>query len=291
MPKYIKNSTWKNNMKIKRNEIYEELYKKGVNLDSENHNSFQSATEIIASSDDEIQAFITKISTEKELFKIEDDKGNSFPNNIILQYDNKKTFSTTNPFLIENNESAPEEMNITIQNGNYEFKFKVSAKSNKSNLSKILILTVVSDITKYHQRVLNRIEPSNQIPVGIYSMNKKTEFFGEIQDITTLGIGLSFEEGFFDMDFFNELKNNKNTKLPIIIGMQDSEETENLAIMIAVRHVDKSDNKILIGADFLFIDNQEEKIIKFVELLKNKLNYKKRYDLTLQIIKNASYGV
>jgi len=278
-------------MKIKRNEIYEELYKKGVNLDSENHNSFQSATEIIASSDDEIQAFITKISAEKELFKIEDDKGNSFPNNIILQYDNKKTFSTTNPFLIENNESAPEEMNITIQNGNYEFKFKVSAKSNKSNLSKILILTVVSDITKYHQRVLNRIEPSNQIPVGIYSMNKKTEFFGEIQDITTLGIGLSFEEGFFDMDFFNELKNNKNTKLPIIIGMQDSEETENLAIMIAVRHVDKSDNKILIGADFLFIDNQEEKIIKFVELLKNKLNYKKRYDLTLQIIKNASYGV
>jgi len=278
-------------MKIKRNEIYEELYKKGVNLDSENHNSFQSATEIIASSDDEIQAFITKISAEKELFKIEDDKGNSFPNNIILQYDNKKTFSTTNPFLIENNESAPEDMNITIQNGNYEFKFKVSAKSNKSNLSKILILTVVSDITKYHQRVLNRIEPSNQIPVGIYSMNKKTEFFGEIQDITTLGIGLSFEEGFFDMDFFNELKNNKNTKLPIIIGMQDSEETENLAIMIAVRHVDKSDNKILIGADFLFIDNQEEKIIKFVELLKNKLNYKKRYDLTLQIIKNASYGV
>jgi len=281
----------KNNMKIKRNEIYEELYEKGVDLDSENHNSFQSATEIIASSDDEIQAFITKISAEKELFKIEDDKGNSFPNNIILQYDNKKTFSTTNPFLIENNESAPEEMNITIQNGNYEFKFKVSAKSNKSNLSKILILTVVSDITKYHQRVLNRIEPSNQIPVGIYSMNKKTEFFGEIQDITTLGIGLSFEEGFFDMDFFNELKNNKNTKLPIIIGMQDSEETENLAIMIAVRHVDKSDNKILIGADFLFIDNQEEKIIKFVELLKNKLNYKKRYDLTLQIIKNASYGV
>lgn len=281
----------KNNMKIKRNEIYEELYEKGVDLDSENHNSFQSATEIIASSDDEIQAFITKISTEKELFKIEDDKGNSFPNNIILQYDNKKTFSTTNPFLIENNESAPEEMNITIQNGNYEFKFKVSAKSNKSNLNKILILTVVSDITKYHQRVLNRIEPSNQIPVGIYSMNKKTEFFGEIQDITTLGIGLSFEEGFFDMDFFNELKNNKNTKLPIIIGMQDSEETENLAIMIAVRHVDKSDNKILIGADFLFIDNQEEKIIKFVELLKNKLNYKKRYDLTLQIIKNASYGV
>lgn len=278
-------------MKIKRNEIYEELYKKGVNLDSENHNSFQSATEIIASSDDEIQAFITKISAEKELFKIEDDKGNSFPNNIILQYDNKKTFSTTNPFLIENNESAPEDMNITIQNGNYEFKFKVSAKSNKSNLSKILILTVVSDITKYHQRVLNRIEPSNQIPVGIYSMNKKTEFFGEIQDITTLGIGLSFEEGFFDMDFFNELKNNKNTKLPIIIGMQDSEETENLAIMIAVRYVDKSDNKILIGADFLFIDNQEEKIIKFVELLKNKLNYKKRYDLTLQIIKNASYGV
>lgn len=56
-------------MKIKRNEIYEELYKKGVNLDSENHNSFQSATEIIASSDDEIQAFITKISAEKELFK------------------------------------------------------------------------------------------------------------------------------------------------------------------------------------------------------------------------------
>lgn len=277
-------------MKIKRNEIYEKLYEKGVGLDSENHNSFQSATEVIASSDDEIQTFITKISSEKELFRIEDDKGNSFPNNIILQYDSKKTFSTTNPFLIENNESAPEEMNITIQNGNYEFKFKVSAKSNKSNLNKILILTVVSDITKYHQRVLNRIEPSNQIPVGIYSMNKRTEFFGEIQDITTLGIGLSFEEGFFDMDFFNELKNNKNTKLPIIIGMQDSGETENLAIMIAVRHVDKSDNKILIGADFLFIDNQEEKIIKFVELLKNKLNYKKRYDLTLQIIKNASYG-
>jgi len=278
-------------MKNKRNEIYEEIYEKSSDLDSQNHTSFQGETETVASTNDEIQKFLNGMSIDKVLFKIEDDKGNSFSNNIILQYDNKKSFSVTNPFLIEKNQAAPDDLFISIQNDNYEFKFKVTTKTNKSNLSKNLILTITSDIVKYHQRVLNRIEPSKQIPVGIYSVNKKTEFFGEIQDITTLGIGLSFEEGFFDMDFFNELKNNKNTKLPIIIGIQDSEEDENLPIMIAVRHVDKSDNKILIGADFLFLDDQEEKIIKFVEILKSKLNYKKRYDLTLQIIKNASYGV
>lgn len=278
-------------MKNKRNEIYEEIYEKSSDLDSQNHTSFQGETETVASTNEEIQKFLNGMSIDKVLFKIDDDKGNSFSNNIILQYDNKKSFSVTNPFLIEKNQGAPDDLFVSIQNDNYEFKFKVTTKTNKSNLSKNLILTVTSDIVKYHQRVLNRIEPSKQIPVGIYSVNKKTEFFGEIQDITTLGIGLSFEEGFFDMDFFNELKNNKNTKLPIIIGIQDSEEDENLPIMIAVRHVDKSDNKILIGADFLFVDDQEEKIIKFVEILKGKLNYKKRYDLTLQIIKNASYGV
>lgn len=122
-------------------------------------------------------------------------------------------------------------------------------------------------------------------------MSKKTEFVGEIQDITTLGIGLSFEEGFFDMDFFNELKNEKNQKIPIMIPVNDNADNKNIPLMIIVRHVEKSDNKILIGADFLFDNEQEEIIIKFVETLKNELNHQKRYDLTLQIIKNASYGV
>jgi len=215
----------------------------------------------------------------------------SFSNNIVLQYDKKKSFSITNPFLIENNESAPDELFLSIQNENFEYKFKVHTKGSKNLLGKNIVLTVSSPITKYRQRVLNRIEPTKQIPVGIYSMSKKTEFVGEIQDITTLGIGLSFEEGFFDMDFFNELKNEKNQKIPIMIPVNDNADNKNIPLMIIVRHVEKSDNKILIGADFLFDNEQEEIIIKFVETLKNELNHQKRYDLTLQIIKNASYGV
>lgn len=278
-------------MKINRNKVYEETFLKSKDLATEKHVSFQGETEVVASTENEIIAFVQNMVQEKELFKIEDSKGNSFSNNIVLQYDKKKSFSITNPFLIENNESAPDELFLSIQNENFEYKFKVHTKGSKNLLGKNIVLTVSSPITKYRQRVLNRIEPTKQIPVGIYSMSKKTEFVGEIQDITTLGIGLSFEEGFFDMDFFNELKNEKNQKIPIMIPVNDNTDNKNIPLMIIVRHVEKSDNKILIGADFLFDNEQEEIIIRFVETLKNELNHQKRYDLTLQIIKNASYGV
>lgn len=271
-----------------------ELYKKNHDiansLNAERHNMFLGGSQIIASSDEEIIRFVAKLGNEKQLFRIEDNLGNVFDNNIITKFD-KKSFMINNPYLIQTDQNAPEEVYISIQNDNYEFKFSADTHLNKS-LSKNLFLTVCSPIQKHQKRVLNRIEPSNTIPVGLYAIEKDEEFIGEIMDITTLGIGLIFDEGFFDMDFFNEIKNTENVKLPIIIAVDEHIESSGyLGIVVVARHVEKSDGKIIIGADFLLTSSQEDIIIRLVEELKQDLVYKKRHDLTLQIITNSSYGV
>lgn len=278
------------NMPNIRKQKYTDLYNESKNLSSERYNAFLGESQVIASDDNDISKFLAKTEAEKTLFRIEDELGTVFENNIIQKF-NKKSFSILNPYLIQLNQSAPENLFITIQSENYEFKFSVHTEQ-KSALNRSLILTVSSDILKHQKRVLNRIEPSKTIPVGLYSIEKQEEFVGEVMDITTLGIGLLFDEGFFDMDLFNELKNSPNTKLPIILAVDEEfEENGYLGLMIVARHVEKSDGKVIIGADFLLNSSQENTIINLVEELKQQLNYKKRHDLTLQIIKNSSYGV
>lgn len=274
-----------------RIELYTKIHDIANSLNAEKHSVFFGDSQIVASDDDDIIKFVSKMGNEKQLFKIEDNLGNSFDNNIIVKFD-KKSFMINNPYLIQMNQNAPEEVYITIQNDNYEFKFSADTHMNKSNLNKNIILTVCSSIQKHQKRVLNRIEPSQTIPVGLYAIEKEEEFIGEIMDITTLGIGLNFDEGFFDMDFFNELKNTENAKIPIAIAVDEHIDPSGyLGVVIAARHVEKHDGKIIIGADFLLNSSQEEVIIKLVEELKQKLIYKKRHDLTLQIINNSSYGV
>jgi len=236
---------------------------------------------------EEIKKLLKKSIREKILFNIKTIEGKYLNNNRIIAIKGD-IVQITNPFILFAEGAFPDEVFAHFEEDGVDYSFNL--KKYKSTGTEKEILCVLPDIVKVLRRRGNyRIKATIDIPVGFYWMENGQEFIGSVNDISDVGIGLKFDDCYFDFELYNNLKNNINSHYPIILEI-DSEYTP---MVIKIKFVNKNElNEIIIGAEFSFTeDEQQNKIKKFVERIKENAIFQKKKDLTTQLIYTAEMGV
>jgi len=236
---------------------------------------------------EEVSKLIRKSIREKTLFRIKTEDGKYLNNNrfIIVKGD---IVQITNPFVLFAEGAFPDEVQASFEEDGIDYSFTL--KKIKSAGTEKEILCIVPDVVKVlKRRGSYRVKTAVSIPVGIYWNEISAEFIGSINDISTVGIGLKFDECYFDFEFYNVLKNSLNHNFPIIIEC----DGEYNPVVIKVKFVSKNDeNQIVIGAEFHFTESQQqEKINIFVDKIRQNATFQKKKDLTTQLIQAAEMGI
>lgn len=236
---------------------------------------------------EEVSKLIRKSIREKTLFRIKTEDGKYLNNNrfIIVKGD---IVQITNPFVLFAEGAFPDEVQASFEEDGVDYSFTL--KKIKSAGTEKEILCIVPDVVKVlKRRGSYRVKTAVSIPVGIYWNEISAEFIGSINDISTVGIGLKFDECYFDFEFYNVLKNSLNHNFPIIIEC----DGEYNPVVIKVKFVSKNDeNQIVIGAEFHFTESQQqEKINIFVDKIRQNATFQKKKDLTTQLIQAAEMGI
>lgn len=236
---------------------------------------------------EEVSKLIRKSIREKTLFRIKTEDGKYLNNNrfIIVKGD---IVQITNPFVLFAEGAFPDEVQANFEEDGIDYSFTL--KKIKSAGTEKEILCIVPDVVKVlKRRGSYRVKTAVSIPVGIYWNEISAEFIGSINDISTVGIGLKFDECYFDFEFYNVLKNSLNQNFPIIIEC----DGEYNPVLIKVKFVSKNDeNQIVIGAEFHFTESQQqEKINIFVDKIRQNATFQKKKDLTTQLIQAAEMGI
>lgn len=236
---------------------------------------------------EEVAKIIRKSIREKTLFRIKTEDGKYLNNNrfIVVKGD---IVQITNPFVLFAEGAFPDEVQASFEEDGIDYSFIL--KKIKSAGTEKEILCIVPDMIKVLKRRGNyRVKTAVTIPVGIYWHETSAEFIGSINDISDVGIGLKFDECYFDFEFYNTLKNSLNQNFPIIIEC----DGEYNPVVIKVKFVSKNDdNQIVIGAEFYFTEaQQQEKINTFVDKIRQNATFQKKKDLTTQLIQAAEMGI
>jgi len=236
---------------------------------------------------EEVAKIIRKSIREKTLFRIKTEDGKYLNNNRFIAVKGD-VVQITNPFVLFAEGAFPDEVHANFEEDGIDYSFIL--RKIKSAGTEKEILCVVPDMIKVlKRRGSYRVKTAVTIPVGIYWNEISSEFIGSINDISTVGIGLKFDECYFDFEFYNTLKNSLNQNFPIIIEY----EGEYSPVVIKVKFVSKNDdNQIIIGAEFYFTEaQQQEKITSFVDKIRQNATFQKKKDLTTQLIQAAEMGI
>lgn len=242
--------------------------------------------ETISSSDD-IKKLIKKAIREKTLFRIKTDDGKFLNNNRFIAIKDD-SLQISNPFVLFAEGAFPDEVSASFEDDGIDYSFKL--KKYKSNGTEKEILCVLPDNVKIlKRRGTYRIKTTIAIPVGIFWNETGREFIGHVNDISELGIGLKFDDCYFDFDFYNSLKNNINNTYPIILEI----EGEYTPIVIKLKFINKNElDEIIVGAEFAFTENEQQSVVKeFVDKIRQSAIFQKKKDLTMQLIQAAEMGV
>jgi c-di-GMP-binding flagellar brake protein YcgR len=236
---------------------------------------------------EEVTKVIRKSIREKTLFRIKTEDGKYLNNNRFIVVKGE-IVQITNPFVLFAEGAFPDEVQASFEEDGIDYSFTL--KKIRSAGTEKEILCIVPDFIKVLKRRGNyRVKTAVTIPVGIYWHETSSEFIGSINDISDVGIGLKFDECYFDFEFYNTLKNSLNQNFPIIIEC----DGEYNPVVIKVKFVSKNDdNQIVIGAEFYFTEaQQQEKINTFVDKIRQNATFQKKKDLTTQLIQAAEMGI
>jgi c-di-GMP-binding flagellar brake protein YcgR len=243
--------------------------------------------EDIISGREEVIKIIRKSIREKTLFRIKTEDGKYLNNNrfIVVKGD---IVQITNPFVLFAEGAFPEEVQASFEEDGIDYSFTL--KKIRSAGTEREILCIVPEMIKVLKRRGNyRVKTTIKIPVGLLWHENSSEFIGTINDVSDVGIGLKFDDCYFDFEFYNNLKNKLNQNFPIIIEF----EGEYTPVIITTKFVSKNeDNEIIIGAEFHFTEaQQQEKINMFVDKIRQNATFQKKKDLTIQLIQAAEMGI
>lgn len=144
------------------------------------------------------------------------------------------------------------------------------------------------------RRGSSRVSPNknNKISVGLFLEDKQLELIGSMSDISKIGIGLSFEESMLDSEILSFLTEAQEKPLPLIIDNNG----EYFSILINVKHTfhNRKNNKVNIGAEFLFLDSDEnnlEELERFFSLIEKEYLQDQKINKTKQLILSSKMGI
>lgn len=236
---------------------------------------------------EEISNLFKKIYRDKLLLRFKSEQTNFLNNNRITMI--KGNFiKVSNPFILFAEGAFPESIDVNFENDGIDYSFKLE-KYKSSGIEQEIYCTLPKYIKVLKRRGSYRVKATKTIPVGIYSNEQNKEYIGSLNDISELGIGIKFDSCYFDIDFYNLLKQKKQPKVPIIIEM----EGRYISVVISIKFLNKNENEeIIIGAEFIFTEKEKNiELNSILDTIKNDAIFQKKKELSQHLIFTGEMGV
>lgn len=268
----------------KRKELYQQTINHQIELGIEEtfSNEENQNQEDIKYASQEILLILRKIYKEKILLNIRTSEGRVIHNNRLVHF-TTDSFHISNSFILFAEGQFPEAVDIFFEEDGVEYSFKTRRLSNGNE--KNVKCQLPSSIKILKRRSNYRIKLPKNLPVGLFWIENEKEFLGLVNDISDVGIGLKFDACYFNIEFYNILKNSNNKMVPILFNINQ----EHYAVAVVIKYIDKNDfEEVVIGAEFVFNDAESHaKVRDFVSTIRNETRIEKSRLLTSHIIKKA----
>lgn len=234
----------------------------------------------------DIVKLFKKSIREKILFRIKTEDG-KFLNNSRFIAVKGNVMQISNPFILFAEGAFPDEVTASFEDDGIDYSFQLK-KYRSAGTEREILCHLPEKVTVLRRRGNYRVKVTYDLPVGIYWADSAQEFIGSVNDISEVGIGLKFDNCYFDSDFFNTLTKSINTNYPIILEIDGSYAP----IIIKLKYVNKNeDGHVILGSEFYFTEEEQQiKIKNFVDKIKQTAIFQKKKDLTMQLIKAAEMG-
>lgn len=236
---------------------------------------------------EEISDLFKKIYRDKLLLRFKSEQTNFLNNNRITMI--KGNFiKVSNPFILFAEGAFPDSIDVNFENDGIDYSFKLE-KYKSNGIEQEIYCQLPKYIKVLKRRGSHRVKATKEIPVGIYSNDQNKEYIGSLNDISELGIGIKFDACYFDIDFYNGLKQKKQPKVPIIIEM----EGKYISVVISIKFLNKNENEeIIIGAEFIFTEKEKNNELKeILDTIKNDAIFQKKKELSQHLIFTGEMGV
>lgn len=244
-------------------------------------------TEYQIEDDNQIIQLFKKIYREKILLRLKSETSTYLNNNRITIIKGKYV-KITNPFILFAEGAFPDSVDVNFEDDGVDYSFKLE-KYKSHGVENEIYCIMPKTIKVLKRRGIHRVKAKADIPVGIFSIDQGREYIGSLNDISELGIGLKFDSCYFDIDFYNSLKQKNNPRVPIILEI----DGEYLSIIISIRFLNKNESsEVIIGAEFVFTEEiKNEKIKDFVDKIRKDAIFQKKKELSEHLIFTGEMGV
>lgn len=234
----------------------------------------------------EIVKLFKKNIREKTLFRVKTDDGRYLNNSRFIALKGN-IIQISNPFILFAEGAFPDEVTASFEEDGIDYSF-ILKKYKSAGTEREILCHLPESVTILRRRGNYRVKTTYDIPAGIYWSEIGKEFIGSVNDISEVGIGLKFDNCYFDYDFYNTLTKSINTNYPLILEING----EYTPIIIKLKFVSKNDDgHVILGAEFYFTEEEQQiKLKEFVDNIKQNAIFQKKKDLTMQLIKAAEMG-
>lgn len=234
----------------------------------------------------EIVKLFKKSIREKTLFRVKTDDGRYLNNSRFIALKGN-IIQISNPFILFAEGAFPDEVTASFEEDGIDYSFSLK-KYKSAGTEREILCHLPESVTVLRRRGNYRVKTTYDIPVGIYWSEIGKEFIGSVNDISEVGIGLKFDNCYFDYDFYNTLTKSINTNYPLILEING----EYTPIIIKLKFVSKNDDgHVILGSEFYFTEEEQQiKLKEFVDNIKQTAIFQKKKDLTMQLIKAAEMG-
>lgn len=235
----------------------------------------------------EITSIFKKIFRDKLLLRFKSPQTNFLNNNRITMIKGKY-IKVSNPFILFAEGAFPEQIECNFENDGIDYSFKLD-KYKSNGIEQEIYCPIPDSIKVLKRRGSYRTKATKNIPVGIYSNEQSKEYIGTLNDISELGIGIKFDSCYFDIDFYNSLKQKQDPRVPIIIEV----DGKYISVVISIKFLNKNEKEeIIIGAEFILTEESKNNDLK--EMLNNireEATFQKKKEISQYLIFKGQIGV
>lgn len=271
--------------KDSRIDLYNKKLEENKNKDSvKKEYKFEEST---ITNKDEIINGIESYINEKISFKISEGKSNFKFENILFKKINENEIVIFNPFHNHSDKAYPQNSQITVDYRGSIYTFNLTPI--KTHKNGTIDCKIPESIKVVKMRQHERVDDHKATPVGMFLRNKNKEFIGSVKDISKSGIGFYIDDSILDNDSLSIIKDDSDTLLPIIIDNFG----KHLSIAISIKYIkhNKNKNRVEVGAEFNFSNDEEkETISKIVDKKIKEDQFFNQKLKSLELINKAKTG-
>ncbi len=284
---HVEKNTKNNEDKI-RIELYDKS-KKDFNFENEKKISKEQiagSKEIIEGNDNILDIFNVYLRDQIKITIIDED-GNKYYDNLLLSTKDNNVW-ISNPFITYANKIFPDIVFCSYEDEGTEYSFNLE-KNKKNDNSISISCSLPETIQVLKRRGNSRYTPKDPVAIGLYLEKLDKELIGQMSDISKVGIGLSFQESTLDSDVLSLLTEDKEEIFSLIID----NDGHYLTVLVRVKHSFhlRKDKKVLLGAEFILAEEENENLDIFFKRVKKEHHDKKILNKTKHLILSSKMGM